>query len=59
VFLATKCFLEHRRRGGKRRSTLPDFLIGAHAAATGMTLATRDAVRYCTYFPKLQVIARG
>lgn len=57
AFLAGKCFLRYRRRGGKRRSTLPDLFIGAHAAVTGMALATRDASRYRTYFPTLQVIA--
>jgi predicted nucleic acid-binding protein len=31
-FLAGKCFVEYRRRGGERRSPLPDFYIGAHAA---------------------------
>jgi hypothetical protein len=57
AFLAGKCFLQYRRRGGKRRSTLPDFFIGAHAAVAGMTLLTRDKSRYSTYFPKLHVIA--
>lgn len=56
AFLAGKCFLKYRRRGGTRRSTLPDFFIGAHAAVTGMTLATRDLTRYETYFPKLELI---
>jgi len=40
-----------------RHSPLPDFFIGAHAAVTGMTLLTRDARRYRTYFPKLTIIA--
>ncbi len=31
-FLAGKCFLLYRRRGGPRNSPLPDFYIGAHAA---------------------------
>src|ERR1700693_910796 len=57
AFLAGKCFLEYRRRGGTRRSPLPDFYIGAHATVTGMTLLTRDACRYSTYFPKLKIIA--
>ncbi len=56
AFLAGKCFQEYRKRGGEKRSPLPDFYIGAHAALAGMTLATRDAARYRTYFPKLELI---
>ena len=57
AFLAGKCFRTYRRRGGVRSSPLPDFYIGAHAIVSGMTLLTRDAARYRTYFPKLQLIA--
>lgn len=56
AFLAGKCFLRYRRRGGARVSTLPDFYIGAHAAVAGMALLTRDPARYRTYFPKLRII---
>jgi len=56
AFLAGKCFLTYRRRGGVRRSPLPDFYIGAHAAVAGMTLLTRDPTRYRSYFPSLEVI---
>lgn len=56
AFLAGKCFLAYRRRGGKRSSTLPDFFIGAHAAIAGIPLLTRDTSRYRTYFPKLKLI---
>jgi predicted nucleic acid-binding protein len=56
-FLAGKCFVRYRRRGGPSRSPLPDFYIGAHAAVAGLTLLTRDASRYRTYFPKLKVTA--
>ncbi len=56
-FLAGKSFLRYRRAGGKRRSPLPDFFIGAHALVEGMTLLTRDAARYRTYFPRLKLIA--
>jgi predicted nucleic acid-binding protein len=56
-FLAARCFARYRRRGGARRSPLPDFFIGAHAAVAGMTLLTRDARRYRTYFPKLKIVA--
>ena len=57
AFLAAKAFERYRRHGGTRRSSLPDFFIGAHAAVTGMTLLTRDARRYRTYFPKLRIMA--
>lgn len=57
AFLAGKCFLRYRKLGGTRRSPLPDFFIGAHAAVEGLTLLTRDASRYRTYFPTLSLIA--
>lgn len=57
AFLAGKCFVEYRRRGGARRSPLPDFYIGAHAAVAGMRLLTRDARCYRAHFPRLEVIA--
>lgn len=57
AFLAGKAFLAYRRRGGARRSPLPDFYIGAHAAIRGYRLLTRDRGRYATYFPTLEVIA--
>ena len=56
AFLAGKCFLEYRRRRGTKTSPLPDFYIGAHAAVAGLRLLTRDARRYRTYFPKLELI---
>jgi predicted nucleic acid-binding protein len=57
AFLAGKCFQRYRRRGGTRRSPLPDFYIGAHAAIADYRLLTRDARRYRDYFPKLEIIA--
>ena len=57
AYLAARCFQTYRKRGGARTSTLPDFLIGAHAAVLGLTLLTRDATRYQTYFPGIQLIA--
>jgi predicted nucleic acid-binding protein len=57
AFLAGKCFLTYRRRGGTRRSPLPDFYIGAHAAVAGLPLLTRDPRRYRTYFPQLALLA--
>ncbi len=56
-FLAGKCFLRYRREGGTRRSPLPDFYIGAHAAIAGLTLLTRDPRRYRRHFPRLRLRA--
>lgn len=55
-FLAAWVFLAYRQRGGQRRSPLPDFYIGAHAAVRGYRLLTRDASRYRTYFPSVVLV---
>jgi len=57
AFLAGKCFVRYRKLGGTKRSPLPDFFIGAHAAVSGLTLLTRDSARYRTYFPTIKLIA--
>jgi hypothetical protein len=57
AFLAGKCFLAYRKKGGRRRSPLPDFFIGAHAAIARIPLLTRGVSRYRTYFPNLKLIA--
>ena len=57
AFLAGKGFLRYRQSGGEKRSPLPDFYIGAHAAVAGHRLLTRDATRYRTYFPSIELIA--
>ena len=49
-------FLQYRRAGGQRTALLSDFYIGAHAEAAGLTLVTRDAGRYATYFPAVVLI---
>jgi predicted nucleic acid-binding protein len=56
-FLAGKAFLTYRRRGGPRTSPLPAFYIGAHAAVRQYRLLIRDAARYRTYFPTVELIA--
>jgi predicted nucleic acid-binding protein len=57
LFLAAKAFQRYRTRGGAKSGVLPDFFIGAHAAVTGQLLLTRDARRYRTEFPGLELIA--
>ena len=57
AFLAAKAFLKYRRRGGVRRSPLPDFFVGAHAAVERYTLLTRDPKRYRNYFPTVRIVA--
>lgn len=57
AFLAGKAFVAYRRKGGERRSPLPDFFIGAHAAVQGYRLVTRDPKPYRTYFPHVELIA--
>jgi predicted nucleic acid-binding protein len=56
-FAAGKAFLRYRRGGGSKRSPLPDFYIGAHAAVAGYRLLTRDVGRYRAYFPTIDIIA--
>lgn len=57
AFLAGKAFAEYRRRGGRRRSPLPDLFIGAHAAVAGLCLLNRDPGRCRAYFPTVELIA--
>jgi predicted nucleic acid-binding protein len=57
LFVAGKAFARYRRQGGAKGQVLPDFFIGAHAAVEGWPLLTRDASRFRSYFPTLQVLA--
>jgi predicted nucleic acid-binding protein len=56
LFLAAKMFLSYRRARGIRRSVLPDFFVGAHAAVVHCPILTRDVARYRTYFPTVRLI---
>ena len=57
AFAAAASYRAYRRRGGRRAAILPDFFVGAHAAVLGLRLLTRDAARYRTYFPTVDLIA--
>ena len=62
AYLAGQAFKIYRTAKGKkqealRRSPMPDFYIGAHALVSNMRLLTRDAVRFQTYFPKLNIVS--
>jgi predicted nucleic acid-binding protein len=56
AWLVADAFGRYRRAGGSRTVPLPDFFIGAHAAAAGLALLTRDPVRVGTYFPGVALI---
>lgn len=61
AFLAGQAFRVYRSaagaNAGRARSPLPDFYIGAHALVNGLRLLTRDAKRYRSYYPRLDIIA--
>jgi predicted nucleic acid-binding protein len=56
AFIAAKAHLAYRRLGGVRTSTLPDFLIGAHAVVADHKILTRDPRRFRRYFPSVELI---
>ena len=56
LFLAGKAFAQYRRSGGTRSSILADFFVGAHAVVSRLPLLTRDARKYQTYFPGIELI---
>lgn len=57
AFRAGKAHRLYRLAGGQRDRTLPDFLIGAHAEWRRHRLLTRDAARYRSHFPSLDLIS--
>lgn len=57
AFLAGQAFKIYRLEKGAKTSPMPDFYIGAHALINNLQLLTRDATRYRTYFPKLEIVA--
>ena len=57
AYLAGQAFKIYRTAEDAKRSPMPDFYIGAHALVGNMRLLTRDAVRFNTYFPKLNIVS--
>ena len=55
--LAAKAFGLYRKRGGARRSPLPDFYIGTHAAVANLVVLTRDRRPYQSHFPRLKLVS--
>jgi predicted nucleic acid-binding protein len=56
AFLAGHVFLRYRKKRGTKTGVLPDFFIGAQAQSEGWKILTRDAGRYKTYFPSVDLI---
>ncbi|MCC5838836.1 MAG: type II toxin-antitoxin system VapC family toxin [Opitutales bacterium] len=56
LYLASQAFRHYRSRGGRKTAPLPDFFVGAHAAALGVPIITRDGARYQSYFPTVPLI---
>lgn len=56
LFLAGKVHQRYRKAGGTRTGVLPDFFLGAQAAVEQLPVVTRDARRFRSYFPSLELI---
>lgn len=57
AYIASQAYVAYKRRSGTKTSPMPDFYIGAHALVAGLPLITRDAARYRTHFPGLNLVA--
>ena len=56
--LAGELFSKYRKAGGVRLRILPDFLVGAHALALGVRLASDDEGFFRRYFHGLTMLKR-
>lgn len=54
--LAAKAYVHYRHSGGTRLVPLPDFYIGAHAAAANLSVLSRDVRPYRNHFPRLRCV---
>jgi len=57
--LAAQAYRNYRRSGGTRLVPLPDFYIGAHAAAANLSVLSRNLRPYRSHFPRLRCIGPG
>ena len=57
LFLAGKAFLKYRQQKGPKRSPLPDFFVGAHAAILEIPLITRNVANYRNFLPTVKLIS--
>lgn len=55
--LAARAFALYKQRSGAKSLPLPDFFIGAHAAVANLSVLTRDASGYASYFPRLALLS--
>jgi predicted nucleic acid-binding protein len=55
--LTAATFAHYRNKGGLKSKPMPDFYIGAHAAVENLSVLTRDAKPYRSYFPRLVLVA--
>jgi predicted nucleic acid-binding protein len=57
ALLAGSIFSKYFKKGGPRKTILPDFLVAAHASKQASMLATTDRGYFRAYFPKLRLMS--
>jgi predicted nucleic acid-binding protein len=56
LFLAGQTYRRYRSEGGAKSRVLADFIIGAHAAVSGVPLLTRNGRDFRRRFPTIKLI---
>lgn len=56
LFGAARAYVQYRQNGGTKTRVLPDFLVGALAAAEDAVIITNDPANYETYFPAVALV---